>query len=142
MVVGDRVLFSVVVSGDPEPTISWYHNGNQLGSKNVVIINPYNCLSIDSMDHRDGGVYRMYARNSGGTAMDEFKLRVHDRSPLNRERYGVGSSHERELELCAAERYSLNTRELHHGLYSQQMSFDENNMDELQTELSTNMHSV
>lgn len=133
--VGDRVLFSVVASGDPEPTISWYHNGNQLGPDNVVVINPYNCLSIDSMECEHSGVYRMYARNSGGTAMAEFKLKVHDKPPLQKERYGVQSSHERELELIAMERYSVNTQELHHGMQDQHLCLDET-MDDFQ------MHSV
>ena len=76
VVVGERVLFSVAVSGDPEPEISWYHNGTKLGPENDTIILPYNCLSIASTKLSHSGVYRMYARNSGGTARDEFRLKV------------------------------------------------------------------
>lgn len=74
--VGDRVLFSVVVGGDPEPTIAWYHNGKKLGPDRVMVVLPYNCLSIESTELSDSGMYRMYARNNGGTAMSEFMLKV------------------------------------------------------------------
>ena len=76
VVVGDRVLFSVAVSGEPEPEISWYHNGTKLGPENDLIVPPYNCLSIACTELSHSGVYRMYARNSGGTARDEFRLKV------------------------------------------------------------------
>ena len=65
-----------MVSGDPEPSIAWYHNGNKLGAENAVLIHPYNCLSISSVEMKHSGVYRLFARNSGGTAMSEFTMRV------------------------------------------------------------------
>ena len=112
--VGDRVLFSVVVSGDPEPAISWYHNGNPIDSDKIVIINPYNCLSINSIEPKDGGVYRMYARNSGGSVMDEFKLKVRHR---HSEKDLVRMKSFREWgEQMAAEQYEMHMKELHHGL--------------------------
>ena len=76
MVVGERVLFSVAVSGEPQPEITWYHNGDKLGSDHDILIPPYNCLSIKRTELTHSGVYRMYARNSGGTARDEFRLKV------------------------------------------------------------------
>lgn len=114
VVIGEKVLFSVAVSGDPEPAISWYHNGKTINSDKIVVIHPYNCLSINSVEHEDGGVYKMYATNSGGSAMNEFKLKVrkrHSEKDLNR----IQSFRERD-EKMAAESYEMHMMELHHGL--------------------------
>ena len=42
----------------------------------LTTLHPYNCLSIESSELRHSGVYRLYARNTAGAAMSEFRLRV------------------------------------------------------------------
>lgn len=114
VVIGEKVLFSVAVSGDPEPAISWYHNGKPIDSDKIVVVHPYNCLSINSVEHEDGGVYKMYATNSEGSAINAFKLKVrkrHSEKDLNR----IQSFRERD-EKMAAENYEMHMMELHHGL--------------------------
>lgn len=72
------MVLSVAVSGDPEPAVMWYHEGNKLGPEHAREIPPYHCLQINITDYMHSGIYRMYARNSGGTAMSEFQLLVRD----------------------------------------------------------------
>ena len=76
VLAGDKVLFSVIVCGEPEPNIAWYHNGKKIKPENAVLIHPYHCLSIPRVELYHSGVYRLYANNSAGTAMSQFTMTV------------------------------------------------------------------
>jgi hypothetical protein len=130
------VLFSVVVSGEPEPTVSWYHNGDEVPPENIVAINPCNCLSIHCIEQEHSGRYSMCASNSGGKVTEEFNLKVRKRHS-QKELHRINSIRQQE-EQRRAEQLEMNTQELHHGA----QSFDETVLNELHVELTTNTHSV
>ena len=73
---GEGVSFKVVVRGDPEPTLTWYHEGNELISDYSLEIQLDGTLVIASAEFRHSGVYKLLARNSNGTAERELSLTV------------------------------------------------------------------
>ena len=76
LVEGEGVSFKVVVRGDPEPTLTWYHEGNELISDYSLEIQLDGTLVIASTEFRHNGVYKLLARNSNGTAERELSLTV------------------------------------------------------------------
>ena len=75
-VEGEGVFFKVVVSGKPEPTLTWYHNKEELTPNYSQEIERDGSLSIPSTELKHGGMYRLVARNSSGSAEREVKLSV------------------------------------------------------------------
>ena len=73
---GEGVSFKVAVKGDPEPTLTWYHEGNELISDYSLEIQPDGTLVIASAELRHNGVYKLLARNSSGTAERELSLTI------------------------------------------------------------------
>ena len=71
---GESVIFKTVVSGNPEPTLTWYHEGIELKSDYAVEIQPSGVLSIVSAELKHNGVYKLQARNPSGVAEREVKL--------------------------------------------------------------------
>ena len=66
----------MAVRGDPEPTLTWYHEGNELISDYSLEIQPDGTLVIASAELRHNGVYKLLARNSSGIAERELSLTV------------------------------------------------------------------
>ena len=66
-VEGEGVFFKVVVSGKPEPTLTWYHNKKELTPNYSQEIERDGSLSIPSTELKHGGIYRLVARNSLGS---------------------------------------------------------------------------
>ncbi|KAH8346823.1 hypothetical protein KR059_000257 [Drosophila kikkawai] len=60
--------------GNPEPTISWYHNGAPLNSSYTRYING-NELQIHSFDPEEEGIYQCVARNVAGEDSATGELR-------------------------------------------------------------------
>ena len=73
---GEGVSFKVAVRGDPELTLTWYHEGNELISDYSLEIQPDGTLVIASAELRHNGVYKLSARNSSGVAERELSLTV------------------------------------------------------------------
>ena len=73
---GESATFKIAVSGNPEPTLTWYHEGIELKSDYAVEIQLSGVLSIMSAELKHSGVYKLQARNSSGTAEREVKLTV------------------------------------------------------------------
>ena len=76
-VEGEGVFFKVVVSGKPEPTLTWYHNEEEITPNYSQEIERDGSLSIPSTEVKHRGTYRLIARNSLGSAEQEVKLSVH-----------------------------------------------------------------
>ena len=72
----EGVSFKVAVRGDPEPTLTWYHEGNKLISDYSLEIQPDGTLVIASAEVRHNGVYKLLARNSSGIAKRELSFTV------------------------------------------------------------------
>ena len=77
---GEGVSFKVAVRGDPEPTLIWYHEGNELISDYSLEIQPDSTLVIASAELRHNGVYKLLARNSSGATERELRLTVQQES--------------------------------------------------------------
>ena len=70
------MFFKVVISGKPEPTLTWYHNEEELTPNYSQDIESDGSLSIPSSELKHGGIYRLVARNSFGSAEREVKLSI------------------------------------------------------------------
>ena len=75
-VEGEGVFLKVVVSGKPEPTLTWYHNKKELTPNYSQEIEKDGSLSIPSTELKHGGTYKLVARNSLGSAEQEVKLNI------------------------------------------------------------------
>ena len=78
---GRRLLFECRVLADPLPTITWYHNDQEVreGGRYTIIVvkdgNSYSiCLEIDDVSVADGGKYRVTAKNTLGEASANIAL--------------------------------------------------------------------
>ncbi len=73
---GESVFFKILVNGKPEPTITWFHNGDEISTNYAQDIQPDGSLSFPSTEMKHSGVYKMVATNSSGSAEQEVKLNV------------------------------------------------------------------
>ena len=70
------MVFKVVVSGKPEPTLVWYHNDEQITNNYSREVLDDGSLNLPSLELKQGGVYKMVARNSAGSVEQSVKLTV------------------------------------------------------------------
>ena len=70
------MFFKVVVSGKPVPTLTWYHNEEEITPNYSQEIEKDGSLSLPSTELKHGGTYRLVARNSLGSAEQVVKLSV------------------------------------------------------------------
>ena len=75
-VEGEGVFFKVVVRGNPQPSLTWYHHNTQLMPDYSMDIQQDGSLSITSSQLKHSGVYRLLAKNSRGSAEREVRLTV------------------------------------------------------------------
>lgn len=97
---GDNITLTCKVTGDPEPRIAWFHNGQKIlatSSSTAVILNEtdatetsfyYNFVGTDGTDgqrsvlnivnatHKENGSYLCTAENRAGSARANFSLLV------------------------------------------------------------------
>ena len=73
---GEGVYFKVVVSGTPNPSITWFHNEDKVTSDYSVEVLKDGTLSIPSVELKHGGIYKMVAKNTAGSAEQQVKLHV------------------------------------------------------------------
>jgi len=59
-----------VVQGEPSPEISWFHNGQPVGLKNITP------LRIQRVSLANQGIYQCVAKNSAGQGILEIKLEI------------------------------------------------------------------
>ena len=62
--------------GNPQPSLTWYHQDAQLTSDYSMELQEDGSLSIVSSELRHGGVYRLSAKNSKGSVEREVTLTV------------------------------------------------------------------
>ena len=70
------MCFKVVVRGNPQPSLTWYHEDSELLADYCTDIQQDGNLSITSAELKHSGVYRLLARNSRGRAEKEVRLTV------------------------------------------------------------------
>ena len=73
---GEGVVFNVVVRGNPQPSLTWYHHNTQLTPDYSLDLLQDGSLFITSSELRHSGVYKLSVKNSKGSVEREVKLTV------------------------------------------------------------------
>ena len=73
---GEGVYFRIKVSGEPQPTVTWYHDGEPVRADYAREIESDGSLTIPSTELKHSGVYKAVAANSHGSEQREIKLTV------------------------------------------------------------------
>ena len=73
---GEGVYFRIKVSGEPQPTVTWYHDGEPVRADYAREIESDGSLTIPSTELKHSGVYKAVAANSHGSEQRELKLTV------------------------------------------------------------------
>ena len=75
---GEGVYFKFKVSGEPRPTVTWYHNGEPIKADYAREIEADGSLAIPSAELKHSGVYKAVAANQHGSEEREVKLTVNE----------------------------------------------------------------
>ena len=73
---GEGVYFKIKVSGEPQPTVTWYHDGEQVRVNYAREIEADGSLAIPSTELKHSGVYKAVVANQHGSEEREIKLTV------------------------------------------------------------------
>ena len=66
------------MSGEPQPTVTWYHDGEPVRADYAREIESDGSLTIPSTELKHSGVYKAVAANSHGSEEREIKLMVNE----------------------------------------------------------------
>ena len=72
------MYFRIKVSGEPQPTVTWYHDGEPVRADYAREIESDGSLTIPSTELKHSGVYKAVAANSHGYEEREIKLMVNE----------------------------------------------------------------
>ena len=75
---GEGVYFRIKVSGEPQPTVTWYHDGEPVRADYAREVESDGSLTIPSTELKHSGVYKAVAANSHGFEEREIKLMVNE----------------------------------------------------------------
>ena len=73
---GKNVYFKIKVIGAPQPTVTWYHDGEPIKTDYAREIESDGSLAIPSTELKHSGVYKVVAANQYGFKERELKLTV------------------------------------------------------------------
>ena len=73
---GEGVYFRIKVSGEPQPIVTWYHDGEPVKTDYAHEIEADGSLAIPSTELKHSGVYKAVAANHHGSEEREIKLMV------------------------------------------------------------------
>ena len=73
---GEGVYFKIKVSGVPQPTVTWYHDGEPVKGDYAREIEKDGSLAIPSTELKHSGVYKAVVANEHGSEEREVKLTV------------------------------------------------------------------
>ena len=76
VIEGNGVYFKIKVSGESQPTVTWYHNGEPVRADYAHEIEADGSLAIPSTELQHSGVYKAVATNQHGPEEREVKLAV------------------------------------------------------------------
>lgn len=74
--VGEQVVFHPKVSGNPEPTVAWYHDGSMITPDYSIELDDKGKLTIVSVEQKHAGVYRYTVSNNLGSVQGQVSLFV------------------------------------------------------------------
>ena len=72
------MYFNIKVSGEPQPTVTWYHDGEPIREDYAHEIVSDGSLTIPSAEMKHSGVYKAVAANQHGSEERELKLMVNE----------------------------------------------------------------
>ena len=75
---GEGVYFRIKVSGEPQPTVTWYHDGEPVRADYAREIESDGSLTIPSTELKHSGVYKAVATNTHGSEEREVRLTVNE----------------------------------------------------------------
>ena len=78
IIEGEGVYFKIKVSGEPQPTVTWYHNWEPVRADYARVIESDGSLAIPSAELKHSGVYKAVATNQHGSEKREIKLMVNE----------------------------------------------------------------
>ena len=73
---GEGVYFKIKVSGVPQPTVTWYHDGEPVKADYAREVEEDGSLAIPSTELKHSGVYKAVVANQHGSEEREVKLTV------------------------------------------------------------------
>ena len=73
---GEGVYFKIKVSGVPQPTVTWYHDGEPVKGDYAREIEEDGSLAIPSTELKHSGVYKAVVANQHGLEEREVRLTV------------------------------------------------------------------
>ena len=76
VVEGERVQFDVKVTGNPQPKLTWYHEGEEVVTNYSIDVGLDEGLSIPCTEPIHTGLYQLVAINSAGRAERQVQLFV------------------------------------------------------------------
>ena len=75
---GEGVYFKIKVSGEPQSTVTWYHDGEPVRADYAHEIEADGSLAIPSTEPKHSGIYKAVAANQHGSEEREIKLMVNE----------------------------------------------------------------
>ena len=72
------MYFKIKVSGVPQPTVTWYHDGEPVRTDYAREIEADGSLAIPSVELKHSGVYKAVVANQHGSEERELKLTVNE----------------------------------------------------------------
>ena len=79
---GQKLELSCVVSGDPEPKVTWMKNGAVVSSSEVLEVKYKNGVAkliINEVVPEDAGTYVCHAKNTAGKVDSQCQLKVNSK---------------------------------------------------------------
>jgi len=79
LMVGSSIYIEVNVSGQPRPSVSWFHNDATIHESNRVSAETaegWSSLKVKATTADDAGTYKVTAENAAGFDSAEFKVLV------------------------------------------------------------------
>ena len=72
------MYFKIKVSGVPQPTVTWYHDGEPVRADYAREIEADGSLAIPSTELKHSGVYKAFVANQHGSEERELTLTVNE----------------------------------------------------------------
>ena len=66
------------ISGNPDPAITWLHNGQSVVSDGTIVIRDDGTLAIPSLELKHSGTYCVVATNANGSMCRELSLSIEE----------------------------------------------------------------